>query len=298
VVRLPEGVLAMAGRGEAWAGWVDGLPGTARDLLAEWALTRDGPSTHGHCSLVLPVRTEDGAGSVLKIGFPEDESEHEHLALQRWHGNGAARLLRADPRRRALLLERLGTATLDDLWDRDACEVVAGLYRRLHVPAPPQLRLLSDRVRRWIGRLAELPRNAPVPRRMVEQALSVARAFVDDPATDGVLVHTDLHYANVLSGDREPWLVIDPKPLSGDPHVEPAPMLWNRWDEVVASGDVRDAVRRRFHTLVDSAMLDEDRARAWVVLREVINAVDELDARRPDRDWMTTSITIAKAVQD
>ena len=44
-------------------------------------------------------------------------------------------------------------------------------------------------------------------------------------------------------------------------------MLWNRWDEVVASGDVRDAVRRRFHTLVDPAGLDEDRAADWVVLR-------------------------------
>ena len=43
-------------------------------------------------------------------------------------------------------------------------------------------------------------------------------------------------------------------------------MLWNRWDEVVATGDVRDAVRRRFHTIVDAAGLDEDRARDWVVL--------------------------------
>ena len=47
-------------------------------------------------------------------------------------------------------------------------------------------------------------------------------------------------------------------------------MLWNRWDEMVATGGVRDAVRRRFHTLVDIAGLDEDRARDWVVLREVL----------------------------
>ena len=33
----------------------------------------------------------------------------------------------------------------------------------------------------------------------------------------GTLVHGDLHYANVLAADREPWLVIDPQPLSGDP---------------------------------------------------------------------------------
>jgi len=35
-------------------------------------------------------------------------------------------------------------------------------------------------------------------------------------------------------------------------------MLWNRWDEVVESGDVRAAIRRRFHALVDAAGLDEE----------------------------------------
>jgi streptomycin 6-kinase len=135
-----------------------------------------------------------------------------------------------------------------------------------------------------------------VPHRFVEHARAIARDFVDDPATDGRLVHGDLHYLNVLSSDREPWLVIDPKPMSGDPHFEPAPMLWNRWDEVVAGGRVRDAVRQRFHTLVDAGELDEDRARDWVVLREVLNAVWALEDDEPDE--VTTSITIAKAVQD
>ena len=33
-------------------------------------------------------------------------------------------------------------------------------------------------------------------------------------------------------------------------------MLWNRFEEL--AGGVRDGVRRRFHTLVDAAGLDED----------------------------------------
>ena len=113
-----------------------------------------------------------------------------------------------------------------------------------------------------------------------------------------MLVHTDLHYENVLAADRDPWLAIDPKPLSGDPHFEPAPMLWNRWEEIVASGDVRTAVRRRFHTLVDAADLDEDRARDWVVLRLLINVIDELREPEPDQDWLSSHIAIVKAVQD
>ena len=113
-----------------------------------------------------------------------------------------------------------------------------------------------------------------------------------------MLLHGDLHYQNVLAGDREPWLVIDPKPMSGDRHYEPAPMLWNRWDEAVATGDLRFALRRRFHTLVDAAGLDEDLARDWVVVRMVYNMVWELEDNPddPDREWLTKCVAICKAV--
>ena len=197
-----------------------------------------------------------------------------------------------------MLLERLRFDKLTELPVLEACEVVAGLYGRLHVPAPPQLRLLSDAAARWEAELAAFRRDGPLPFRLIEQARALAHDLALDPATDGRLVHGDLHYLNVLAADREPWLAIDPKPLSGDPHFELAPMLWNRWDEVVATGAVREAVRRRFHTLVDAADLDEDRARDWVVLREVLNAVWSLDEPERDEEWVTASLTIAKAVQD
>jgi streptomycin 6-kinase len=297
-VELPAAVRAMVDRGEEWQTWVDTLPAAIAGLLAEWELTIEGSPMHGYCSVVLPVRTRAGRPAVLKVGFPDLESEHEALALQRWHGAGAVLLLRADPHRRALLLERLHPETLTELWDVEACEVVGELYGRLHVPAPPQPRRLSGELVRWQRQLDNLPRGAPVPRRLVEQALAVARDFAVDDDTDGVLVHGDLHYDNVLAADREPWLVIDPKPLSGDPHFEPAPMLWNRWDEMIASGSVRDAVRRRFHTLVDTAGLDERRARDWVVLRVVLNAVWALEDGDDDQDEVTCNVTIAKAVQD
>ena len=44
------------------------------------------------------------------------------------------------------------------------------------------------------------------------------------------LLHTDLHYANVLGAYRSPWLAIDPKPMAGDVAFEVAPALWNRAD--------------------------------------------------------------------
>ena len=45
----------------------------------------------------------------------------EHLALRAWGGNGAVQLLRADPRRFALLLERLEPRDLTTIDALDAC---------------------------------------------------------------------------------------------------------------------------------------------------------------------------------
>jgi streptomycin 6-kinase len=297
---LPRPVLDFAARGPAWADWVERLPRLVAEVLAQWELTRDGEPRSGWTALVLPVVDRDGTPAVLKLVCPPvpglEEEEHEALALQRLGGDGAVRLLRADPGRRLLLLERLHTEDLTEVWDVEACEIVGGLYGRIHRPAPPQLRPLTSYVGAWTARLAALPRDAPVPHRMVEQAVSLGRDLGADPASDGTMIHGDLHYANVLAGDREPWLVIDPKPVSGDPHYEVAPLLWNRWEEL--AGDVRDGVRRRFHATIDAAGLDEDRARDWVVVRTLHQVLWALEEGEPDRGWLTTCLAIAKAVQD
>ncbi|CRZ14257.1 aminoglycoside phosphotransferase family protein [Mycolicibacterium neworleansense] len=297
MIDLPEAVRAMGTRGPQWQAWVDDLPRLIRTQFDEWELHADGPAHHGYCSIVLPARTAEGVPAVLKAAFPDHESEHEHLALRRWAGAGAVRLLRADPHRRVMLLERLRQRNLNELWDIEACEIIAGIYGRIHVTALPQLRSLAVCTEQWTADLIRLPRNAPVPRRLVEQAITLGRDLVAGPGVTGTLIHGDLHYENVLAADREAWLAIDPKPMNGDPHYELAPMLWNRWDEL--AGYVRDGVRRRLSALVDAAGLDPDRARAWVIVRMIHNAMWELtETAEPDADWLTTCVAIAKAVQD
>ncbi|MDA0251201.1 MAG: phosphotransferase [Actinomycetota bacterium] len=294
---VPGAVRAMARRGPQWADWVQTLPSAVEGLTGQWRLRPDGEPTHGHCSLVLPVRTGEGVAAVMKIGFPDEESEHEHLALRRWHGAGAVRLLAADPHHRALLLERLRRDDLSTAPDERACVVVADLYRRLHVPPMPALRSLSSFIDRWTAQLSELPRSAPIPRRLVEQAVAHGRDLCAAGSPPDRVIHADLHYGNVLAADREPWLAIDPKPVNGDPHYEVAPMLWNRWQDI--RGDIRDGVRRRFWTVVDAAGFDEDRARAWVVVRMVHNAMWAVqDEPAVDPSWLTRCIAVAKAVQE
>ena len=296
MTELPSGVRAMASRGPQWERWIDGLSPLIGGHLGQWDLRPDGVATRGSGAVLLPVRTSDGAPAVLKVGFPDDDSEHEHLVLRRWGGEGSVRLLRAEPHRRVLLLERLRPRSLAALTDVEACEVVAGLYRRIQVPAMPQLRSLTAHVERWTREFDGLPRGAPIPRRLVEQAISLGDDLSAGVADTGCVLHGDLHYDRVLAADREPWLVIAPKPLNGDPHFELAPMLWHRWDEL--AGNVRDGVRSRFHTLVDVAGLDEERARAWVIVRVVHEATRALlEPPVADTARLTRYVALAKAVQ-
>jgi streptomycin 6-kinase len=303
-VEIPAGLARRRDLGPDWGEWLDRLPRLCNDLLLEWRLQLDGDPRHGHASLVLPVRSDEAASAVLKIGFDgAPESAQEHLALQLWAGDGAVRMYRADPARRAMLLERLHTRDLTQEWDLQACEIVAGLYPRLHRPAPGRLRPLAGFVARRLDALAADAREVPVPRRLIDRALTRGREFVADPQSIGRVIHGDLHYENVLAADREPWLAIDPQPMSGDPHYEVAPLLWNRWDEM--EGYLRESIRRRFHTVVEAAGFDEDRARDWVIVRMVLNAhwaVEDakslgrgLDQR--ERDWITRCVSVAKAVQ-
>ncbi len=180
-----------------------------------------------------------------------------------------------------------GRSRWSALSDVNACDVVAGLYRRLHVPAMPQLPSLSSLLAQWADEFAALPRSAAVPHRLVEQAVTLCRELSTEP--DSVVLHGNLHYGNVLAADREAWLAISPQAINGDPSYEIAPMLWHRWDEL--ADNVRFGVQRRFYALVDAAGFDEDRARAYVIVRVVHEATQ-------DPANLTTYVALAKAAQD
>ncbi|THG29357.1 aminoglycoside phosphotransferase family protein [Naasia lichenicola] len=306
-VSIPSRLVAHAAD-PRWAGWLDRLPRLIDDLLGEWQLTTESEPVAGTAAIVLPVRTGEGEATVLKVSWPHWEAETEHLALRYWAGDGAVRLLRADPRRFALLLERADDRRdLRKLRVREAIEVVASLYPRLHRTPPPQLRTLSWLAADWAERLPRLIAHGGMPRRIVEHAVSLARDFSRDPATDGTLIHTDLHYENVLGSlrddarqDHRGWLVIDPKPLSGDPCYEVGPLLGNRWDELVGAdlgANLRGGVLDRLYTAVDAAGLDEDRTRDWSLVREVVRVLWAVEEDALEKDDLDRAVTIAKAMQ-
>lgn len=273
------------GTGPSGDAWLRSLPRRLDERLAAWDLVPEGPGIpawHGECALVVPVRRADGSPAALKITWPHEEARTEHLALRRWDGRGAVRLLAAHPADLALLLERLdGDRDLHALGLLDACEEIGTLLARLDTPAPARIPTLHDQVPRWRARLA---RPTPlVPRRLLQQAASHLEALTAHaPGTPDQqrLVHTDLHFANVLApldAARGAWLAIDPKPLAAEGAFAVAPAVWNRADEAARAHSLAAHVRLRAGIIGDAAGLDEDRVRAWTFVRLVLNAVDASD---------------------
>jgi len=302
---IPPGLVRrMAGRrGEpdlSGDDWLAELPRRVAAALERWELTADGVPMHGYCALVLPVRRR-GEPLILKLGWPHPEARHEHLALRAWAGRGAVHLVAAHPAVDALLLERLDASR--DLGGTDvqtSCAVIGGLLRRLDVPAFPQLDHLSDWARGFLADTADVRAIAALglPRRFVEQARSVARDLTEEPGIDGRLVHSDLHDGNVLAGERAAWLAIDPKPLAAEPAFALAPAMWNRWTDALASGDPSWHLRCRLGWLADAAGVDEDRARAWTLIRLVANAAWRVRTGDPDGgpSPMTAFVAAMKAM--
>ncbi|GAA2834080.1 aminoglycoside phosphotransferase family protein [Kribbella solani] len=260
---------------EKGAEWLASLPAAVERYVREWELTVDGAPISGEASLVLPVVRRDGAAAMLKIQPVNDESEDEALALRTWNHDDVVGVLEDDPETSTLLLERLRPRTLDDLPDHvEATRILAELLTHLSaVPAPPGVRRLADIAARlvedaprWLPRLTD-PAEQQLVRRFADQVREVL------PESGDRLLHWDLHYLNVMAADRRPWLVIDPKPLAGDPAFEVFPVLWNRWDDLVATGDVAQAIRDRFALMLDVTGIDRDRALAWTAGRILQNVI-------------------------
>ena len=239
------------------------LPGLVAGCVERWSLTLGEPFPYAHASLALPATLLDGTDAVLKVAFPDRESEFEAAALRCYDGNGAVRLLDHDADRWALLLERCRPGTsLAELDNDAAIAVMVDLLPRLLVPAGAPFGSLADEAVSWAAELArqyELT-GQPFDRPLFDLAMDLLDALPGSQSADQVLLHQDLHADNVLRATREPWLVIDPKPLVGEREFAVAPLV--RGPEL---GHSRALVRRRLDALTAELGLDRERARGWAI---------------------------------
>ncbi|MFI9047454.1 aminoglycoside phosphotransferase family protein [Streptomyces sp. NPDC053427] len=283
--------------GEAGRAWIAALPTLVAELLDRWELKRDGEPGAGEASLVLPALRKDGTRAVLKLQMPREETTAALIGLRTWNGQGTVRLLDHDPESSAMLLERLdGARTLASIEDDDvAMGILAGLQARLvSAPAPQRLRSLGDIATKMLEQVphAVTALTDPADRQRLHGWATAVAELVGEPGDR--MLHWDLHYDNVLAAEREPWLAIDPEPLTGDPGFDLWPALDSRWDDVVAKNDTFRVVRRRFDLLTEVLSLDRARAIGWTLGRLLQNSLWDIEDGRTT--LAPSSVAIAEAL--
>ena len=264
--------------------WLERLPRAIRELQDKWSLSLAAPfdGSDASCAWVATAVRGDGTRAVLKLGMPHMEAAHELQALRFWDGDPTVRLLEADADLNALLLEYCepGTA-LRELPELEQDVVIAGLLRRLwRRPAVPHpFRALSAMTAHWTDEtIAAAPTwaDAALTREGLRLLEELAR-----PSSDDVLLATDLHAGNVLRAQREPWLVIDPKPFVGDRAYDATQHLFNCKRRMLTAPD---AAIRRFADLLE---VDHERVRLWMFARA---------AAEPREAWSDDSMSLARAL--
>ncbi len=286
-MRIPNSLAAHCLQVPALAAWLDRLPEVLRELEQRWSLTPDTPldGEEPSCSYVTAVRAANGMSAVLKISMPHMEGEHEIQGLRFWEGDPTVRLLAFDDELGAMLLERcLPGSPLRALTEEDQDVVISGLLRRLwRQPLEPYpFRPLSALTGYWADETrSQIEQETAIDMGLVRAGL---RLFEELPASAfrTALLATDLHAGNVVRAEREPWLVIDPKPFVGDPAYDATQHLLN------CRARLRLHPDRTIRNFADLAELEYERVRLWTFARA---------AAEPRDDWSNDNlISLARAI--
>lgn len=258
--------------------WLAELPSLIVQVRDEFGVRLSPPFPGGSCSWVAPAVLPDDRRVVVKIGWPHPEMYGEAAALRAWDGTGAVRLLRHDPDRHALLLQRCEPGVQLTAWPgsvadllRAGCQVLRELWR-VRLPVAGNIEDLGAVTTAWAG-LAEdrMARIRPgYDPGAVADGVSLLRELPAS-APDRVLLHGDFNPGNVLRSDEQ-WLAIDPKPMIGDPGYDPWPLL-HHVDDPFAHPDPARVLRPRLALLTDELGVSTQRIVGWAVARRVETAL-------------------------
>jgi streptomycin 6-kinase len=284
LLHVPHHLTATCRQKAEWTTWLDRLPATVESLLKRWSLTLGTVyDESASCAWVASATCADDTPAVLKLGLPHMEGRDEAHGLRFWDGDPTARLLMSDDELGAMLLELCEPGTSLRLQpEPEQNQVIATLLHRLwRTPkAPHPFRPLSALMEYWSAETLDRAEEWP-DAELIRDGL---RLFAELPRTARreVLLATDLHAANVLRAQRQPWLVIDPKPFIGDPAYDLTQHLFNCSASLCA--DPWGTIRR----FADLVGIDEERVRLWTFARA---------AAEPRADWKNSSlIPIARAL--
>jgi streptomycin 6-kinase len=258
--------------------WLARLPALIQESRERWSLALDLPFDNLSYNLVIPGRTEQGADVVLKLGVPCRELLTEVAALNLFGGVGAVRLLDHEAERGILLLERArpGAPVYKLQGEAEATVTAARLMRRLWRDPPatghsfPSLAVWFQAFKRLRDRFNG--ESGPFPAELIEKG---ERTFseLSESQERTVILHGDLHHDNILSSERDGWLAIDPKGISGDPGYEVGSFMLNQLPAGADAPALKMVLKRRLLIFSDELQIKRARLARWAFCHALLSAL-------------------------
>lgn len=263
--------------------WLEELPSLIRTIEKSWDI--EVTTTHKSLTYNYVAFAENGEDkkAILKIGFPSTALDREAKCLEIYNGSGAARLLKYNSELGALLIERIEPGyDLENIDEQKAIQAFLSVIKEMHRPVKTILDFPT--IQDWGVSFKHLRdqfdgESGPLPSDLVNDAEMIYKNLAESMSAP-VLLHGDLHHENILAGTREPWLVIDPKGVIGEPEYEIGAFLRNPMSKLVFEDNLADLLKDRIDMISEMTGYDKKRIAQWGFAQAVLSAIWSFEDHR------------------
>ncbi|QDZ11311.1 aminoglycoside phosphotransferase family protein [Devosia ginsengisoli] len=252
--------------------WLASLDDNLHELEHDWGLTIGQAIAGGSTAFVAEVVDTAGQISVIKVSTPGSAiGRREAEVLTAAGGKGYVQLLRHDPARHAMLLERLGAPLHEfDMPYRDKIDILCGTLLEAWMPVPSGAAYTTGVDKANSLAMAILERWQQLGRPCSQAVLDTALMYCRDRAAawrpeNAVLAHGDPHPANILEvpeTDGRRWKFIDPDGLAIEPAYDLGVLL-RAWHEGIAGRHAHDIARSHARHLTSRTQVPAEAIWQW-----------------------------------
>lgn len=256
--------------GEKGQQWLQDLPQLVALYEQMWQFSAQTCFIDANFNYVAPVILHNGGRAVIKLGLPEKEFLTEIRALTYFNGVGAVKLLQAEPEQGAMLLEHISPGTLLEQYD-DSIEHVSSVAVNL-LKKLVRVEIVSTEfptLHAWFKGFERLyiqfeGSTGPFPRQLIEDAMAISAELLAT-MQHKVLLHGDLHYANILYAGEQNWVAIDPKGVIGEIEYEiPLPRVQTTKNKA--------HLIKLIESFIDISAFDKHRIWKWLFVKAMLAA--------------------------
>ncbi len=258
---------------QAGEDWLNNLPSFLQLHASKLGITFMQPFSNLSYHYVAPVIMPNGETAVFKCTIPNSEFERDVNALLTFDSNTSVKVFAHDTNQGWALLEHCQPGIdLTNVDDSIAINAIAHLLStRISTPSE-KLTYAFPSISDWLQRLNN-PVNHSEQSIHTNNAQSIKQDLLSDQQPQ-YLLHGDLHHANILTAQREPYLMIDPKGVIGESMYELTPMMYNPINDLIgehSESRLRNRLQRRMSLIQSNINIDSHRLWLWCYVQACLS---------------------------